>query len=145
MEIKEVKNEIKKRINLIEKRLEVKQKDNWLRYFDGAWNALNGLMKWIQNKEQISSTNQDEKLERARKLMINWCEKTNKKINLTPDNALEIFECIADLTRQTNDIVDQSELLVCQCSTNNIGEVINGVTYCKDCGNPKIYYVNSAR
>lgn len=51
----------------------------------------------------MSDIKDTKRLEKAQKLMIDWCEKTGKKINLTPDSALEVFECIADLTKQANE------------------------------------------
>ena len=52
----------------------------------------------------MSEIKDTKRLEKAQKLMIDWCEKTGKKINLTPDSALEVFECIADLTKQANEV-----------------------------------------
>lgn len=34
-------------------------------------------------------------------------------------------------------VVGRSEQLVCQCSTNNISGVVNGVAYCEECELPK--------
>jgi len=47
------------------------------------------------------------RLNKAQKLMVEWCEKTGKTITLTLDSALEIFECIADLTEKANDRNEQ--------------------------------------
>ena len=52
----------------------------------------------------MSDIKDTKRLDKAQKLMIDWCEKTGKEIKLTPDSALEVFECIADLTKQANEV-----------------------------------------
>jgi hypothetical protein len=70
-----------------------------------------------------------EKIKEAQKLIIEWCKKTGKKISLTPDSALEVCECVADLMEQAKEQQKERQCMGCEKEL----KPNEAIVLCKEC------------